>query len=124
MVPDPDAPSWESIKAVCEEVLSSQSCERWGDFKREVAKRLQVEVGSLKSWKSEMQEIIVSADKGKGEGEDGEISAGNSNKGEDNHRKRRSENERKSRAKSEPDGIDDSAAMKALKRMVQAMKCG
>lgn len=62
MVLDSNLPEWEWVKATTLEVVKTNSCTLWGEFKREVAKKLDVPVEVLKCYKSEMQLVIAHAD--------------------------------------------------------------
>lgn len=119
-------PSWETIEAVCQDVLSSHSCEKWGDFKVEVARRLEVDVETLRPWKTEMQELVIGAHTGESSKEDCNRQVEELGKGgrkpRDHGSSCRPKNptENKSRA----DNVEETEAMKALKQMVRAMSVG
>lgn len=124
MTPKAGGLSWECIKTVCEDVLSSQSCELWGDFKKEVAKRLDVAVELLKPWKSQMQDIIRGYDDG-GQGGGGNAS-GEHPDGEKQSCIPRSTGDGDPGAitKRRKNDVEDTEAMKAFKQMVRAMSLG
>lgn len=119
-------PSWETIEAICQDVLSSQSCEKWGDFKVEVARRLEVEVETLRPWKTEMQELVIGAHTGESYKEDcnHQVEAlgkeGRSPRDRGSSCRVKNPTENKSRA----DNVEETEAMKALKQMVRAMCVG
>lgn len=124
---DPAKLSWERVRAATKELLTGDSGGSWGDFKSEVARKLNVQVESLKPWKAKMKQLVSdgmkeghSSDQEEDErcsSDSGEQSRGEES-GEDDSTERSSSKARVSK------GADETAAMRALKRMVFAMKLG
>lgn len=136
MVPNPSSPSWESISIACKEVLSTNTCQLWGEFKREVAKRLEVSVDDIKEWNTEMKKIIAGGESGEDSKEDindGNEEVGKGSRGEEDgdsqdDDKAVSSDEEEARVALDKgkrtDGEEESAAMKAFKLMARAMSLG
>lgn len=144
MVPNPKSPSWESIRGTTKKLLTTGSCQTWGEFKTGVAGSLKVSVESLKPWKTQMKQLIAQG------GEEGETDRKSEDGGDEDH-EQDDDNESQEGAESEvgENGADseagsqvddtydksepgthqattqeDSTAMKAFKHMCRAMNLG
>lgn len=135
MVPSPSPPSWESVRVACKEVLSTNSCQLWGEFKMEVAKRLEVSVKDIKSWNTEMKEMIAGGNSDEDNKENSDDVS--EEEGEDSHGEEEGDSEdnevavsseedtQAEQIKRKPaDGKDESEAMKAFKLLARAMGLG
>lgn len=147
MIPRREALSWERVRGATKELLAGKMDRSWGEFKLEIAKKLEVTVESLKPWKTDMKQVIAvgvngasdnnsdhenaannpseekfqseSEKEGESEGDDsGECGSDEDTKREATKRKGTTSASVSSR------GDEDSDAMKALKRMSRAMALG
>ena len=127
MVLDAANPSWKSVRAATKELLTENSGGSWGDFKSDVALRLNVPVECLKPWKTKMKQVVAEGVK-KGYSSDEEDDEGcSSDSGEQSRSDESEEDTRNGRHSSEAGvskAVEESAVMKALKRMSKAMNLG
>lgn len=131
MVLDSANPSWAKIRAATKELLTENSGCSWGDFKSNVARKLNVPVDLLKPWKTKMKEVVAegvpeehSSEEEEEEDEEGGCA---SESGEQNHGGESEEDDRNERSSTKADvgkGDEESPAMRALKRMSVAMNLG
>lgn len=127
MALDPGKPSWRRIRAATKELLTENSGGSWGDFKSGVALRLNVPVECLKPWKTKMKQIVAEGVK-EGHPSDEEEDEGCSSDSGEQGRDEESEEDtstggHSSKARAS-EGEEDSAAMRAFKRMSRAMSLG
>lgn len=127
MALDPAKPSWRRIRAATKELLIENSGGSWGDFKSDVALRLNVPVECLKPWKTKMKQIVAEGVK-EGHSSDEEEDEGCSSDSGEQSRDEESEEDtstgRHSSKARASEGEEDSAAMRAFKRMSRAMSLG
>lgn len=132
MMPNPAGPSWQQVRVATKELLASNPERSWGEFKSAVGARLDVPVEALRRWKDDMKELIAetvkeganesqdAADECGGDGvSDGAESEGGADNASD------SDDDADGKDGDSADESDrESDAMRAFKRMTQAMCLG
>lgn len=127
MVLEAANPSWKRVREATKELLTENSGGSWGDFKSGVALRLDVPVECLKPWKKKMKQVVAKSVK-QGHSKDEEDDEGCSSDSGEQSRSDESEEDTGKGRHSSKAGVskaeEESAAMKALKRMSKAMNLG